>query len=383
MGGQYEVKDGAVKKYYSIAGMMVATQDASGLQYLLTDHLGSVVAVTNASGTLTSQQRYLPFGGTRTIPNSPILGTDFGYTGQRLLDSGMGGIMDYKARFYSPALGRFVQPDSIIPNTANPQNFNRFSYVGNNPVRFNDPTGHVCSDPDDPTPSCESGGSTVNAHGLGSSSVVITGDPLDDGLKQKKPKVRKKSCDTNGNGFADVPCRGLTTRDWDDGLARSSSDVICTYASLVECYYEHQLLDMGPDPMSIDPQEFQDLLLAIYFEMEGRSYGDLVLSSLFFDTPFFDRGRLYPGGALPGTGCLAESCYARHELNYAAQGIASAAAGETKFEGIMRIYAWKIMNGSWPSKGTIEMYNVGYDFAYAKNPDIVQPLMPGHLVYPP
>ena len=125
---------------------MVAVNDGTGLQYListssmrrLTNHLGSTVAVTNSSGTLTSQQRYpstssgrrLPFGGTRAIPNSPILGTDFGYTGQRLLDSGMGGIMDYKARFYSPALGRFIQPDNIIPNPWNPQNWNRFSYVG-------------------------------------------------------------------------------------------------------------------------------------------------------------------------------------------------------------------------------------------------------------
>jgi RHS repeat-associated protein len=139
--------------------MMVAVNDGTGLQYLLTDHLGSTVAVTNASGTLTSQQRYLPFGGTRAIPNSPILATDFTYTGQRKLDDGMGGIMDYKARFYSVALMRFLQPDSIIPNAANPQNFNRFSYVGNNPVRFNDPTGHVCSDPDDLwSPSCDGGG---------------------------------------------------------------------------------------------------------------------------------------------------------------------------------------------------------------------------------
>jgi len=143
MGGQYELKDGAVKKYYSIAGMTVATQDASGLQYLLTDHLGSTVAVTNSSGTLTSQQRYLPFGEARTIPNSPILGTDFTYTGQRKLDDGMGGIMDYKARFYSPALGRFLQPDSIIPDQFNPQSWNRYSYVTNRPVNFNDPTGHV------------------------------------------------------------------------------------------------------------------------------------------------------------------------------------------------------------------------------------------------
>ncbi len=147
MGGQYEVKDGATKKYYSIAGMTVAMQDASGLQYLLTDHLGSTVAVTDSTGTLTSQQRYLPFGGVRSIPNSPILSTDFGYTGQRLLDSGMGGIMDYKARFYSPALGRFQQPDTVIPGTENPQAWNRYSYTYNNPIRYNDSDGHcpICA----------------------------------------------------------------------------------------------------------------------------------------------------------------------------------------------------------------------------------------------
>lgn len=143
MGGQYEVKDGATKKYYSIAGMMVAVNDGTGLQYLLTDHLGSTVAVINASGTLTSQQRYLPFGTPRTIPNSPLLGTDFTYTGQRKLDDGMGGIMDYRARFYSPQLGRFIQPDSIIPDQFNPQSWNRFGYVQNNPILFNDPTGHM------------------------------------------------------------------------------------------------------------------------------------------------------------------------------------------------------------------------------------------------
>lgn len=51
--------------------------------------------------------------------------------------------MDYRARFYSPALGRFLQPDTIIPNPANPQSLNRFGYVGNNSIVFNDPTGHI------------------------------------------------------------------------------------------------------------------------------------------------------------------------------------------------------------------------------------------------
>jgi RHS repeat-associated protein len=111
---------------------------------MLTDHLGSVVAVTNSAGTLESEQRYLPFGQVRADVGS-IAQTDYGYTGQRALDSDMGGIMDYRARFYSPMLGRFLQPDSIIPNPASPQNFNRYSYVGNNPINHTDPSGY-CED---------------------------------------------------------------------------------------------------------------------------------------------------------------------------------------------------------------------------------------------
>ncbi len=122
--------------------------DGSGLQYLvptgstqrLTDHLGSVVATTNASGTLTSQQRYMPFG---EVPEDigTIAATDFGYTGQRDLGSEVG-LMDYKARFYSPYINHFLQPDSIIPDLFDPQSWNRYSYVQNNPTNHIDPTGH-------------------------------------------------------------------------------------------------------------------------------------------------------------------------------------------------------------------------------------------------
>lgn len=51
--------------------------------------------------------------------------------------------MDYKARFYSPYINRFLQPDSIIPNPANPQSWNRYSYTFNNPIRYVDPDGHI------------------------------------------------------------------------------------------------------------------------------------------------------------------------------------------------------------------------------------------------
>jgi hypothetical protein len=42
----------------------------------------------------------------------------------------------------SPYINHFLQPDSLIPDPSNPQALNRFSYVGNRPINFNDPSGH-------------------------------------------------------------------------------------------------------------------------------------------------------------------------------------------------------------------------------------------------
>jgi hypothetical protein len=101
-GGMYELRsDSTAIKYYSFGGQTVAMDDGTGLQYFVTDHLGSVVATTDSTGTLTSQQRYLPFGGVRENAGN-ISQTDYGYTGQRDLDSGIG-LMDYREASRSKA----------------------------------------------------------------------------------------------------------------------------------------------------------------------------------------------------------------------------------------------------------------------------------------
>ena len=57
--------------------------------------------------------------------------------------------MFYNARYYDPMIRRFVSPDTIIPDPANPQDFNRYSYVSNNPVLWVDPGGNRYCPPND------------------------------------------------------------------------------------------------------------------------------------------------------------------------------------------------------------------------------------------
>jgi len=91
----------------------------------------------NAAGALVSTMKYTAFGETRGTGSST---TDYRYTGQR--EEEEIGLYFYKARFYDPALCRFISADTIVPEPANAQAWDRFAYVKNNPVNATDPSGH-------------------------------------------------------------------------------------------------------------------------------------------------------------------------------------------------------------------------------------------------
>ncbi|MCA9933925.1 MAG: RHS repeat-associated core domain-containing protein, partial [Anaerolineales bacterium] len=67
--------------------------------------------------------------------------TDRGFTGQKESMADLG-LYYYNARWYSPLVGRFLSADTLVPDPANPQSFNRYSYGLNNPLKYIDPTGH-------------------------------------------------------------------------------------------------------------------------------------------------------------------------------------------------------------------------------------------------
>jgi RHS repeat-associated protein len=137
---EYEI-DGStttLTKYYDAGGQRVAVRNGASLNFLLNDHLGSTSIMLKTNGSLWGELRYSAWGETR-YSNGNIV-TDRQYTGQ--INDGATGLYYYNARYYDPALHKFIQADTIVPDPNDPQTLNRYSYVNNNPVRYTDPTGH-------------------------------------------------------------------------------------------------------------------------------------------------------------------------------------------------------------------------------------------------
>jgi RHS repeat-associated protein len=112
-------------------------------RWLVADERGSVMAVTDSSGATIAKNSYDEYG----KPGAGNIGR-FQYTGQTWLSDI--GLYYYKARFYSPTLGRFLQPDPIGYEGG----LNVYAYAGDDPINRSDPFGLAsapCLSVDEPT----------------------------------------------------------------------------------------------------------------------------------------------------------------------------------------------------------------------------------------
>ncbi len=132
------------RAYYYANSQRVAyresTSGGSTLYDLFSDHLGSTLLVTDASLNPVTTLRYSDFGIIRYSAGATAGPNAFTYTGQR--QASLVGLDFYNSGWYDSALGRFTQPDTVIPDGKNPGAYDRFAYVMNDPILLNDPTGH-------------------------------------------------------------------------------------------------------------------------------------------------------------------------------------------------------------------------------------------------
>jgi len=130
-----------VAEYVFVNGQRAVRRDVStgAMHYYFLDHLGSTSVVANSSGTIENESDYLPFGEENAFQNATE--QHFKFTGkERDTETGL----DYfGARYYGSNMGRFTSPDPSHDSVRldNPQTWNRYTYVLNNPLELIDPTG--------------------------------------------------------------------------------------------------------------------------------------------------------------------------------------------------------------------------------------------------
>jgi RHS repeat-associated protein len=169
VGSHVEWSGTTLTKYYYAGSQRIATRRGSTLTYLLSDHLGSTSLLLDTAGNRVGETRYKPWGQERySFMASGTSQPSRKFTGQ--IYDGSAELYFYNARYYDPSIGRFIQPDTVVPGSmpltispndnvaaglffapnkpenrlpSSPQNLNRYSYANNNPLTYTDPSGHV------------------------------------------------------------------------------------------------------------------------------------------------------------------------------------------------------------------------------------------------
>ncbi|WP_428249807.1 phage head spike fiber domain-containing protein [Ferrovibrio sp.] len=117
--------------------------------YLHRDHLGSTTLVTDAAGVVIQRMAYDPWGKRRNTngtadPTGALEASGLpnrGFTDHEHLEEL--GLVHMNGRLYDPTIARMVSADPLVDDPFSTQALNRYSYVGNNPLTYTDPTGYL------------------------------------------------------------------------------------------------------------------------------------------------------------------------------------------------------------------------------------------------
>lgn len=148
--------------YESMAGELVAmvvkeddgsgnniSNPGEGYHSVITDHLGSISLIYDQNGQVVAKQSFDAWGRFRnpddwTYTTGSITNPEWltrGYTGHEHLQHF--NLIHMNGRVYAPLEGRMLSPDNYVQSPNYSQSYNRYSYVFNNPLKYNDPSGEI------------------------------------------------------------------------------------------------------------------------------------------------------------------------------------------------------------------------------------------------
>ncbi len=133
--------------YYNAPAVLIKQGNTYTVNYILRDYQGSITHVLASDGTVLQELSYDAWGRLRNpstlrkyLPGEePTLLLGRGYTGHEHLQRF--GLINMNARLYNPMVSRFLSPDPYVQMPDNTQNFNRYSYCLNNPLKYIDENG--------------------------------------------------------------------------------------------------------------------------------------------------------------------------------------------------------------------------------------------------
>ncbi|KRD11546.1 hypothetical protein ASE21_07510 [Flavobacterium sp. Root901] len=130
---------------YSAPMVVKSNGTTQNYLYLQRDYQGSIIAITDQTGAIVEKRSFDAWGAIIKVQDGAgnilkgLTVLDRGYTGHEHLQSV--GLINMNGRIYDPKLHRFLQPDNFVQDPLNTQNYNRYGYVLNNPLKFTDYSG--------------------------------------------------------------------------------------------------------------------------------------------------------------------------------------------------------------------------------------------------
>ncbi len=163
--------------------------------YYHSDHLGSSRVLSSTFGYPVWQATYLPFG-IEWNPQSTV--NNYKFTGkERDTETGLD---NFGARMYGSTMGRFLSPDDVRndSNVADPQSWNLYAYVRNNPLRYTDPDGKEAT----VTTQCSSDGKTCQVNVSATVAIYAVNGTSNAQLQQAQAAITEQVQNAWNGSFA-------------------------------------------------------------------------------------------------------------------------------------------------------------------------------------